>query len=59
MTKGKASKSWREKLEKKIENAEPLSEGNAIGTKIASGIARILESTKDADKLKEGEIVVT
>jgi pyruvate, water dikinase len=33
--------------------------GEAIGTKIATGIARILESPKDAGKLKAGEIVVT
>jgi len=41
------------------EKGELLSEGNAIGTRIASGVACILESTKDADKLKDGEIVVT
>jgi len=36
-----------------------LTEGNAVGEKIASGIARILRSPKDAGKLKAGEIVVT
>lgn len=41
------------------EKGTVLAEGNAIGTKIASGIARVLESVKDADKLREGEIVVT
>lgn len=44
---------------KLTEKGKVLAEGNAIGTKIASGIARVLESVKDADKLKEGEIVVT
>jgi pyruvate,water dikinase len=36
-----------------------LAQGNAVGEKIASGIARILQSPKDSDKLKAGEIVVT
>ena len=36
-----------------------VTEGEAIGSKIASGIARILYSPKDAFKLKPGEIVVT
>ena len=34
-------------------------QGNAIGSKIAAGIARILQSPADANKLKPGEIVVT
>lgn len=33
--------------------------GNAIGSKIASGIARVLNSPKEAHKLKEGEVLVT
>lgn len=41
------------------EKGKVLSEGNAIGTKIATGIARILDSVQDADKLNDGEIVVT
>jgi pyruvate,water dikinase len=44
---------------KLLEKGEVLAEGNAIGTKIASGVARILQSPKDADKLLSGEIVVT
>jgi pyruvate, water dikinase len=34
-------------------------QGNAIGSKIATGIARILLSPKDSGKLQAGEIVVT
>jgi pyruvate,water dikinase len=44
---------------KLTEKGERLAEGNAIGTGLATGIARILQSPKDADKLKAGEIVVT
>ena len=33
--------------------------GEAIGSKIAVGIARLLDSPKDIDKLQKGEIVVT
>ena len=44
------------RLEKK---PAPLVEGQAIGGKIATGIARIIHSPKDSDKLKPGEIVVT
>ncbi|HSN60665.1 MAG TPA: phosphoenolpyruvate synthase [Ferruginibacter sp.] len=36
-----------------------LTQGNAIGSKIATGIARVLQSTKDSGKLQPGEIVVT
>ncbi|WP_276504694.1 phosphoenolpyruvate synthase [Terrimonas pollutisoli] len=36
-----------------------LTEGQAIGSKIATGVARILQSPKDSYKLKPGEIVVT
>lgn len=36
-----------------------LASGNAVGTKIVTGIARILRSPEEAGKLKEGEIVVT
>ncbi|MFC0775093.1 phosphoenolpyruvate synthase [Terrimonas alba] len=36
-----------------------LTEGQAIGSKIAIGVARILQSPKDSYKLKPGEIVVT
>ncbi|HYM92802.1 MAG TPA: phosphoenolpyruvate synthase [Chitinophagaceae bacterium] len=44
---------------KLLEKGETITEGNAIGTKIASGIARILESPKESGKLLGGEIVVT
>jgi pyruvate,water dikinase len=36
-----------------------LAEGEAIGSKIAIGKARILQSPRDADELQPGEIVVT
>lgn len=36
-----------------------LTSGNAVGSKAATGIARILHSTADAYKIKAGEIVVT
>ena len=41
------------------EKGESLAKGEAIGSKLAEGVARILASPKDADKLQEGEIVVT
>ena len=44
---------------KLLEKGNVLVEGNAIGSKIAVGTARILHSPKDGDKLKEGEIIVT
>lgn len=36
-----------------------LVSGNAVGNKITTGIARILNSSSESDKLKEGEILVT
>lgn len=36
-----------------------LTSGNAVGSKAATGIARILHSTADAHKVQQGEIVVT
>lgn len=36
-----------------------LTSGNAIGEKVATGIARILLSPNDASKLKQDEIIVT
>jgi pyruvate, water dikinase len=39
--------------------SDVLCSGNAIGTKIATGIARIIQSPKEGDKIKKGEIVVT
>ena len=42
-----------------LEKGKLLASGEAIGSKIACGIARILNSPKESDKLKPGEIVVT
>lgn len=42
-----------------LEKGERLTTGEAIGSKIATGIARVLHSPKDAGQLKPGEIVVT
>lgn len=36
-----------------------LATGQAIGSKVATGVARLLPSPQEADKLKPGEIVVT
>ena len=44
---------------KLLEKGGLVTSGNAIGSKIASGIARILQSPKEAGKLSGGEIVVT
>ncbi|WP_298369386.1 phosphoenolpyruvate synthase [uncultured Lutibacter sp.] len=44
---------------KLLEKSEIISSGNAVGSKIIVGTARILNSPKDAFKLKEGEIIVT
>ena len=44
---------------KLLEKGEVLITGEAIGSKITTGIARILHSPKDAGKLQPGEIVVT
>lgn len=41
------------------EEGKLLTTGNGIGDKIAKGKARILSSPKEADKLKEGDILVT
>jgi len=42
-----------------LQKGNVLASGQAIGNKIACGIARILNSPEDADKLNPGEIVVT
>ncbi len=44
---------------KLLEKGKVIAEGNAVGTKIAAGVARILQSPAEADKLSGGEIVVT
>lgn len=36
-----------------------LATGNAVGSKITSGVVRILKSPAESDKLKEGEVLVT
>ncbi len=41
------------------EKGEPITSGIAIGNKIVSGKARILNSLSDANLFKEGEILVT
>src|SRR6266496_5120826 len=38
---------------------ETIVKGDAIGSKIVTGVAKILDSPKDSGKLLEGEIVVT
>ncbi len=42
-----------------IKKGNVLVSGNAVGTGITSGIARVLNSTADADLLKQGEVLVT
>ncbi len=42
-----------------LRKAVPLAVGQAIGSKVAQGRARILHSPKEADKLMSGDIVVT
>jgi pyruvate, water dikinase len=44
---------------KLLEKGEVIASGNAVGTKVVSGIARILLSPKESDKLNKGEIIVT
>lgn len=41
------------------EKGEALAEGGAIGSKVATGFARILQSPEESYKLQKGEIVVT
>lgn len=44
---------------KLTEKGKILTTGNAVGTKISVGKAKLLTSTKDADKLLPGDIIVT
>ena len=44
---------------KLLSKTEVLAQGDAIGSKISTGIARILSSPNDSGKLQPGEIVVT
>ena len=47
-------------LEYKItEKGQVLATGNAIGDQLAVGTARLLDSPREGDKLKKGEILVT
>ena len=42
-----------------METSTVLVTGNAVGNKIATGIARILKSPSESDKLRTGEILIT
>lgn len=44
---------------KLLEKGKVIVEGDAIGSKIVSGIARVFASPQEADRLKKGEIIVT
>jgi pyruvate, water dikinase len=41
------------------ESGKCIASGQAVGSKVTSGVARILKRPEEAEKLKEGEIVVT
>ncbi|MBV8253548.1 MAG: phosphoenolpyruvate synthase [Chitinophaga sp.] len=53
------SRHIKEKIYTLSEKGNVLVTGEAIGEKVATGIARILQSPKEAHKLHPGEIVVT
>ena len=42
-----------------LNKGKALTEGEAIGSKVATGVARILQSPEESNKLQPGEIVVT
>ncbi len=42
-----------------VEKGEEITKGEAIGNMITTGVARILNTPKDANKLKEGDILIT
>ena len=44
---------------KLLNKGEAITQGEAIGSKIATGIARILQSPEESGKLQPGEIIVT
>ncbi|OQY95563.1 MAG: phosphoenolpyruvate synthase [Sphingobacteriales bacterium UTBCD1] len=44
---------------KLLEKGKVIAKGNAIGNKIATGVARLLKSPAESDQLTGGEIVVT
>lgn len=54
--KNSASKIHEYKLKEK---GKILATGAAIGSRIASGVARVLQSPKESSKLREGEILIT
>ena len=41
------------------EKGQVIVSGNAIGSKLAFGAARILQSPKDAERLQEGDVIIT
>lgn len=41
------------------EKTTPIATGNAVGEKIATGIARVVASPEESEKIQAGEIVVT
>lgn len=41
------------------ERANPVATGNAVGEKIASGMARVVSSPAESEKIQPGDIVVT
>ena len=42
-----------------LNKGQAITQGEAIGSKIATGIARILQSPEESNKLQPGEIIVT
>jgi len=42
-----------------LENKEPLATGNAVGTKVAHGKAKLIQSTDDMGMFNPGEVLVT
>jgi len=55
-----SNKNSRTTTEYQINNqGKSLAEGEAVGSKLVVGAARILKSTSDADKLQPGEIIIT
>lgn len=42
-----------------LETGPVLATGSAVGSKVSTGVARILHTSQDADKLSDGDIVVT
>ena len=42
-----------------LETGKSIASGQAVGSKVTTGIARILKNPEEADKLNAGEIVVT